>query len=479
MSEDAAVILEHASKVYRLQGVQPAVSLGAVFGLRRKRESNPTPSHEFVALDDVSLIVGKGERVGLVGRNGAGKTTLLKLLCGNFTATSGTVKVNGSVQALMSMGTGFHPDHTGRRNAEIALKFNGLSPADHALAMADVEDFCELGEFFDQPFKVYSLGMQARLMFAVATAVKPEILVVDEVLGAGDAYFVAKSKLRVERLVKSGCTMILVSHSMSQILELCTRAVWLDKGRVRMDGDAFVVVKAYEEFMHGPIDRIVSPVAAAPIEPKPSGAAEPAVDSIRQVSLPASVRFQEPAFVPHRDAPSFAALADVDPLALMFEAQGGISRWDSRTGVKIGGFSIVTARGVTNEIVAWQPALFVFTLVAEESGTYDLRHGIAINDYLGNCLARIFSPRDTFTLEKGQARRISMLLNPNQIGPGDYVVGISVIEYGPLETINSAARYDLLSRSFELKVVMPDSLAALGSAILHSAEWQFEPLNQT
>ncbi len=475
MSEESAIVLDKTTKIYRLQETSPQrPTLGSLFGFRKKGVEQLNQAREFVALDNISLTVAKGERVGLVGRNGAGKTTLLKLLCGNFTPTTGTVKVNGTVQALMTMGTGFHPDHSGRRNAEMSLKYNGLSPADQTAAMHDIEEFCELGDFFDQPLKVYSLGMQARLMFAVATAVKPEILVVDEVLGAGDAYFIAKSKLRVERLVKSGCTMILVSHSMSQILELCTRAIWLDQGKVRLNDDAFLVVKAYEEFVHGPINRILLPEAHDIMAPQ-TNVKEISTGEVvaRTLSLPGSVMMQEPHFLPHAEAPALTAAREISPTSLMFQAQGGISRWDSLVGVKVCGFSIVTERGVTNELITYRPALFVVTLVAEESGEYNLRHGIAINDYLGNCITRIFSPQDKFTIQAGEMRQVRMLLNPNQLGSGNYVVGISVLKYGPLETLNSAERYDLLSRSFVISVGLPDSLTALESIMLHTAEWQF------
>ncbi len=479
MSEEAAIVLHQTRKVYKLQhSSQQRPTLGRLFGFGKKGKQPTEPAREFVALDNISLTVAKGERIGLVGRNGAGKTTLLKLLCGNFTPTSGTVKVNGSVQALMTMGTGFHPDHSGRRNAEMALKYNGLSPDDQATAMRDVEEFCELGEFFDQPFKVYSMGMQARLMFAVATAVNPEILVVDEVLGAGDAYFIAKSKLRVERLVKSGCTMILVSHSMPQILELCSRVVWLDQGIVRMSGEAFAVVKAYEEYMHGPINSVVLGGAQSESlgNPTVTDTETPTPQPAQKTSVSDAILHQEPGFLRLEGKSELPGLSSVDPNEFRFLAQGGISRWNSESGVKICGFTIVTNRGETNELVTFQPAAFVLTLMAEESGKYDLRYGVAINDYLGNCITRIFSPRDSFEIRAGELRQVHMMLNPNQIGSGEYVVGLSVLEYGPLEVLNSTRRFDLLSRSFAIRVVLPESLSALESQVLLSGEWQFMPV---
>src|SRR5688572_23340088 len=173
-----AVELVDVHKTYRLDR-QP---LRRLFG-------QPRPGATFDALRGVSLRVEKGGRLGIVGRNGAGKTTLLKLLTGNFAATRGSVTINGSVQALMQVGLGFHAEFTGYENARSALLYNGLSGAALEAALADVVEFCELGEFLHQPFSTYSLGMRLRLQFAAATAVRPDILIIDEIMVAGDAYF--------------------------------------------------------------------------------------------------------------------------------------------------------------------------------------------------------------------------------------------------------------------------------------------------
>ena len=261
---------------------------------------------------------------------------------------------------------------------------------------------------------------------------------------------------------------------MSQILELCTRAIWLDQGRIRMNDDAFLVVKAYEEYMHGPINAVQIPATPAVTTVVASTVDEAGGQVVpRTLSLPVAVRLQEPTFLPHADIPGFPALAEVEPLEFMFLAPGGISRWESQPGLKVCGFSIVTERGITNELVTYRPVVFIYTLIAEIGGDYNVRHGIAINDYLGNCLTRIFSPKDTFSIKQGELRQVRMMLNPNQLGPGNYVVGISVLEFDSIEKLNSAARYDLLSRSFLISVALPDSLGALSASMMHSAEWQF------
>jgi lipopolysaccharide transport system ATP-binding protein len=475
MLSDAAILLQNVSKVYHLHGNRRDQFIH-VMGLDRIGFKPRTPAIEFKALDNVSLDVPKGHRIGIIGRNGAGKTTLLKLICGNYSPTSGRVLVNGNVQALMSVGLGFHPEYTGRENVEASLQYNGLNAADHKAAVDGIIDFCELGEFLDQPFKTYSLGMQARLMFAAATAVRPDILIVDEVLGAGDAYFVAKSKRRVEQLVQSGCTMLLVSHSMGQILELCKEVIWMENGSIRMQGDAFMVVKAYEEQLYGPIRKISTPTSADTFStqidplPEPLECGHSPRMELRVGGLPHNVRLQTPNFLPHGYSVS---LPSKIAAGFAYQAPGGISRWDSEIGLKVTGFSIVTESGVTNALVAMKPAKLVITLIAEESGAFNCCYGIALHDHLGVCVTRIFSPGDAFDLRKGEQRQIEMLLNPCQLGPGEYTVGISIAQHAAIEKIHSSPRYDLLSRSFLVKVELPESLCHLEARFFHSAEWSF------
>jgi lipopolysaccharide transport system ATP-binding protein len=479
MHKNSAIILRNVSKVYRLHGSQ-SDQLIEVLGLKRLGFRTKSPHTEFSALSNISLEVPRGHRVGIIGRNGAGKTTLLKLICGNFAPTSGEVLVQGTVQALMSMGLGFHPEYTGRQNAESSLQYNGLSKLEYQKALEGVIEFCELDEFFDQPFKTYSLGMQARLMFAVATAIHPDILIVDEVLGAGDAYFVAKSKRRVEAMINNGCTMLLVSHSMQQVLELCDEAVWIDNGSIRMLGKSFLVVKAYEEYLHGFMGRITNLSEGDELgygKPKDSleVPALPAESDIQEIvttnpSDHTELRFQEPNFIPHNTKPT---LPSPTINGLNFIAPGGVSRWESKVGLKVVGFGIVNAGGLSDTILSLQPAKFVIRIQAELGGQYDCRYGIAINDHLGRCMTRIFSPADSFLIQENEYRSVEILLNPCQIGPGEYTVGISVHPYTEIEYLNQAGRYDLLSRSFQVKVELPESLAAIEGSFFHSAEWLF------
>jgi len=492
MSKELAIDIEDVTKVYHLYGSQRD-QLIDVLGLKRLGFGMSGEAREFNALTDISLKVPKGHRIGIVGRNGAGKTTLLKLICGNFAPTSGKITVSGTVQALLGMGLGFHPDYTGRENVIASLQYNGLSTLEYAAAIEDVIEFCELGDFIDQPFKTYSLGMQARLMFAAATAVKPDILIIDEVLGAGDAYFIAKSKRRVEKLINSGCTMLLVSHSMQQVLELCDEAIWLDGGKIKMIGDSFRVVKSYEEYIHGPSKDVEdvkldvenlnefqnSNLSLAQPESNIDDGETPDSDGKRyrtEIDREELI-LQEPDFLPHKLTPPIDISNGSEVLAFDFQAPGGISRWKSDIGVKISGFTILTENGVSNVLMPFKPAIIRFQLRIEESCSFKLRYGVAIHDLNGICMTRIFSPQDLFHGVAGDLRDVEMSLNPNQIGPGEYTLGISVLHYDSLEALNSTKRYDLLSRSFSLKVEMQDSLAAIAAAYFHTAEWQFRAKN--
>jgi lipopolysaccharide transport system ATP-binding protein len=210
---------------------------------------------EFWALRGIDLELGRGSRIGIIGRNGAGKSTLLKLITGNLEPTEGSVEVFGEVQALLDAGAGFHPDFTGRENVRAALTYQGRSPREIEAALAEIADFTELEEFLDQPFRTYSAGMQARLTFATATSIRPEIVIVDEILGAGDAYFISKSTERMRALVEGGASILLVSHALSQITQMCETAIWLERGQIVAAGEALEIVKSYEQFIRQLDDR--------------------------------------------------------------------------------------------------------------------------------------------------------------------------------------------------------------------------------
>ncbi len=243
---DYIIEIEGLVKRYKLYS-GPKQFISDQFGLRKLPFRNWAPIPEFQALHGVDFRLRRGERVGLIGRNGAGKTTLLRLIAGGIYPTSGTIRVNGKIQPLMQSGVGFHPDFTGRQNIEATLQYRGLVGREFETTRDEVIDWVELGEFLEQPFSTYSLGMQARTQFAVTTAVKTDALLIDEMLGAGDGYFTSKSATRMKKLISDGTSLVLVSHDAGAILRFCERVVWLRDGMVHRDGPAEEVVPEYEQ----------------------------------------------------------------------------------------------------------------------------------------------------------------------------------------------------------------------------------------
>ena len=246
MSEsDESVIRARAlRKVYRLYAGQGYKFLD-MFGMLGQR---PGAYTEHAALDGIDLDVRRGEKVAFIGRNGAGKSTLLKLITKVVQPTSGVIDVKGKVHALLQIGTGFHPDFTGRENVFAYLAQLGVTGREADRKFADIVEFAELEEYIGQPVKTYSTGMAVRLMFSTATAITPELLVLDEVLGVGDAYFAQKSYERMRELCEgSGTTLLLVTHDIYSAVKMCERLVWIDRGRILMDGTGPLVIKAYED----------------------------------------------------------------------------------------------------------------------------------------------------------------------------------------------------------------------------------------
>ncbi len=201
---------------------------------------------EFWALTDVSFTIKKGEVFGIIGRNGSGKSTLLKVISGILKPTKGNVECSGTIAPMLELGSGFDPDLTGRENVFLNGAVLGFNKKFLESKYDEIVQFAELERFMDVPIRNYSSGMMMRLAFAIATLVNPDILIVDEILAVGDSSFQEKSKQRMHELMSGGTTVLLVSHSMDQIRQMCNRVMWLDGGKVKMVGDVQEVCDAYD-----------------------------------------------------------------------------------------------------------------------------------------------------------------------------------------------------------------------------------------
>ncbi len=458
-SEQPAIVFDKVSKVYKLYQSNMD-RFRDIFKLGDKVQAA-----DYYALDDVSLSIPRGGRLALVGRNGAGKTTLLKLITQNFAASSGKVIVNGSVQALMSTGLGFHPEFTGLENIKSSLKYNGLGPDEFAAAVDEIIDFVELGDFINQPMKTYSQGMQSRLQFATATAIKPDILIIDEVLGAGDAYFSAKCADRMEKLTNSGCTLLLVSHSTAQVLQFCDKAVWLECGKVVLDGEALDVVKAYEEYtkqLEYKAEQQRAEQEQAVIEHKILDKKSVIQSKWLREKLLSQVLAQHQQF-PNSNKSNTTKSAQ-------------ISRWPrTASGLIIEDLSIYNAAmepcysASTNEVLK-----IIFTIKCEESGDYPCTFVLIIFGEDGRWITRHCSPEQNWTLQKDQVLQFSLSYDQLLLGNGKYIFSAAIYKQLDLANLSSASYYDLLSRSFEFEVQSKyrDDM----SLIHHPGSWDIEEI---
>ncbi len=280
ISRQTAIQVHNLGKCYRIYARPRDRLLQMLPGWRK------SCYQEFWALQHLSFDVPRGETVGIIGRNGSGKSTLLQLVCGTLHPTCGEIHTQGRIAALLELGSGFNPEFTGRENVYLNATILGLSKAEIDARYDDIAAFADIGEFIDQLVKTYSTGMFVRLAFSIAINVRPDILVVDEALAVGDARFQAKCMNRIKRLQQDGVTLLFVSHDVGAVRILCQRALWIDHGGLKMDGDVFPVTGSYMEYLFSDSDeRAVSQphsgmqldpsVGQAPPDSEPSCDAKP------------------------------------------------------------------------------------------------------------------------------------------------------------------------------------------------------------
>ncbi len=321
--------------------------------------------HEFWALKELSLQIRRGETVGIIGRNGAGKSTLLQILCGTLAPTSGSIATSGRIAALLELGSGFNPDFTGRENVYLNAAVLGLKKQEIDERFDQIAEFAGIGEFIDQPVKTYSSGMFVRLAFAVIAHVDADILIIDEALAVGDAVFTQKC-MRFLRRFKERGTLVFVSHDIHSVINLCERAVWLDRGRVRLEGVAKEVAEAYFQ------DTLqeISGAAAREIEPLSADTALTQDDGRIERNSPFS-----PPTLPDEDRPSITLFRNLS------ESAG----WNTG-GAQISDVRVALTNGGT-------PAVFrggdIVTLEVDANVTQELASpiiGFLVKDRLGQAL---------------------------------------------------------------------------------------------
>jgi ABC-type polysaccharide/polyol phosphate transport system ATPase subunit len=306
----SAIELEHVSKIYRRYGGRQFSTLKSAL-LQRSIVRDLQPRETFPALTDVSFTVPKGSTYGVMGRNGSGKSTALKLVAGITKPTSGVVRVEGRISALIELGAGFHPEISGRENVFINGIMLGLSKREIQERFDEIVDFAELREFIDAPVKTYSSGMYMRLGFAVAINVNPDVLLVDEVLAVGDEGFTHKCLDKFAEFKRSNKTILLVTHSLNLIERFCDEALWLDEGRAMQHGDPKRVVGAYLTKVEEGEEALLAATTARAVESASRG--DKGQDGLdRQDGQDGQERAEHP----------------TDPTSNMFQATEG--RWGSR-----------------------------------------------------------------------------------------------------------------------------------------------------
>jgi lipopolysaccharide transport system ATP-binding protein len=343
--------------------------------------------------------------------------------------TRGEILVDGSVQALMQVGVGFHPEMSGIENVKGALIYNGMTGDELRQAIDEIVEFAELGDYLERPLRTYSLGMKARLQFAAATAIRPSILVIDEILGAGDAYFAVKSAERMRKLMGGGCTLLLVSHSMPQVHQFCERVVWIERGRVIADGDPISVINAYEEF--------IARYQTAAEHHSAAGGKGGVPEWLREKLA--------------RESLSTLESTGGDPAQVRGSRAG--ARWAGPGPLRISQIQLLGPdEEPTDRLGMTGPFGIAVTISTELPGTYPCTTIVFIYHEHGYTITRAALVDDALILaENGVARRIAWF-DRNFLGNGRYMVSAGLYRRFDVGAPQAAERYDILSKAAHFEV---------------------------
>ncbi len=414
-----AIEIRYLTKIYKLYK-QPVDRLKESFSIFRKQYH-----HKFYALDNLSFDIRKGETIGIVGKNGAGKSTLLKILTGVLTQTSGSIKINGMVSALLELGAGFNPELSGIENVFFSGMMFGHSREKMTERLDDILSFADIGEYIDQPVKTYSSGMFSRLAFSVAVNVDPEILIVDEVLSVGDMRFQQKSIRKMTEFRENGKTILFVTHDVGVVNKFCTRAIWLDNGKVFKDGIPGNVTKNY-------ISAMVYGLESSLKAPSKNTGGSKGESDIQWMDTSRNESFGE-------------GNAKIYSVALCDEHNHNI-----------------------NQVEQDQKIIF-YARIRTFRDLYDVAVGITIKDRLGNNTFTVNSylygaPIDK--LENNYDGCIRILFNFPKLAVGKYSISAAIAEGTQMSHVQQDWVHDVLS----IDVFSPDGLDGTGCFIAISPE---------
>lgn len=465
---EPVIKIENLSKEYPLFD-SPFEIIAHSFGLSNQRWFSrfSKPPRVYKALHNISLEINKGQRIGVIGRNGAGKSTLLKIISGTTSPTMGQIYCPDNIQALFDTTVGFHPDLSGMDNIRHALELRlGADKVSLERAIEDVVDFVELGDFLSQPIKNYSKGMSTRLAFGVATAVKPKLIVIDEVLGAGDSYFSAKSARRMKSMLAGDTTLMLVSHSTTQVIQFCDTAIWMERGEVVMQDDSFAVVKAYEEF----IENLRHEAERNNLS---SAAAQTLTDnSFRREILEDAITAARTRMLNEMGQGDLQASDDDSTRAVKSNVatKSGISRWPQKvSGLDISRVSLTRADGTeTNVVESGEGFSISISYLVTETRNYVCRFVVLFFTTEGKWLSRQISEPEYFEGVAGDKRQKTVEFEKNLFGAGSIIFTVAL--YESPDKISADDNYETLSRSFEFKVINKDITDQ--SLLVHPCEWK-------